>query len=268
VNVFSSDGLWVRQPDPPFTAAETAVQGKEEQRPRRRNLSRIGDGRGRAILTKRSGSLDLCFAGMRPTRADDEESPQNERPAGTRANLTRRNLAQMKPKRRTPKKPSSDAHDAALRKHLIELLRSRGAHADFDAAVDGLPEGLRGARVKELPFTPWRLLEHLRLAQWDILEFSRNPKHESPQWPQGYWPAGDAPPNSAAWDASVTQFRRALTEMEKLVRDSSNDLFAPLPHGQGQTLLREALLVADHNSYHLGQLIMLRRLLGAWKEER
>jgi len=166
---------------------------------------------------------------------------------------------------RKAKKPSSRASGAALRKHLIELLRSRGAHADFDEAVDGLPDALRGARVKEVPFTPWRLLEHLRLAQWDILEFSRNPKHKSPQWPEGYWPEGDAPPSSTAWDASVAAFRRDLAEMEKLVSDSSNDLFAPIPHGEGQTLLREALLVADHNSYHIGQLILLRRLLGAWK---
>lgn len=174
----------------------------------------------------------------------------------------------MKPKRRaskTSKKSSSGVNDAALRKHLIELLRSRGAHADFDEAIDGLPEGLRGARAKDLPFTAWRLVEHLRLAQWDILEFSRNAKHKSPQWPEGYWPDGDAPPNPAAWDASVAAFRRHLADMEKLVKDPSNDLFAPIPHGQGQTLLREAMLVADHNSYHVGQIILLRRLLGAWK---
>ena len=168
-------------------------------------------------------------------------------------------------KRRSPKKGSNGQHDADLRKHLIELLGSRGAHADFDEAIEGLPEELRGARVKDVPFTPWRLLEHLRLAQWDILEFSRNAKHKSPKWPEGYWPDGDAPPNSAAWDASVAAFRRNLVEMEKLVKDPSKDLFAPIPHGQGQTLLREALLVADHNSYHVGQLILLRRLLGAWK---
>ena len=119
--------------------------------------------------------------------------------------------------------------------------------------------------MKDVPFTPWRLLEHLRMAQWDILEFSRNAKHKSPKWPEGYWPDGDAPPNSAAWDASVAAFRRDLVEMEKLVKDPSKDLFDPIPHGQGQTLLREALLVADHNSYHVGQLILLRRLLGAWK---
>jgi len=168
-------------------------------------------------------------------------------------------------KRPAPKKASNGGHDAALRKHLIELLGSRGAHADFDEAIEGLPEELRGARVKDVPFTPWRLLEHLRLAQWDILEFSRNRKHKSPKWLEGYWPDSDVPPNPAAWDASVAAFRRDLGEMEKLVKDPSNDLFAPIPHGQGQTLLREALLVADHNSYHVGQLILLRRLLGAWK---
>jgi len=174
----------------------------------------------------------------------------------------------MKRKRRLPKAPkksSSGANDAALRKQLIELLRSRGAHADFDEAIDGLPEGLRGARVKDVPFTAWRLLEHLRLAQWDILEFSRNAKHKSPKWPEGYWPDADAPPNAAAWDASVAAFRRDLGEMEKLVSDPANNLFAPIAHGQGQTLLREALLLADHTSYHVGQLILLRRMLGAWK---
>ena len=169
------------------------------------------------------------------------------------------------PKRRAAPKPSADAEQAAVRKHLVELLRSRGAHADFDEAIDGLPEALRGTRPKDLPFTAWRLLEHLRLAQWDILEFSRDAKHNSPKWPQGYWPQGDAPADAAAWDASVAAFRRDLAEMERLVTDPSNDLFAPIPHGQGQTLLREALLVADHNSYHVGQLILLRRVLGAWK---
>jgi hypothetical protein len=171
----------------------------------------------------------------------------------------------VKPKRRGSQKRSSDSHDAALRKHLIDLLRSRGAHSDFDEAIEGLPESLRGARVKDVAFTAWRLLEHLRLAQWDILEFSRDAKHKSPPWPEGYWPDADAPPNAAAWDASVAAFRRDLAEMEKLVKDPSNDLFAPIAHGQGQTLLREALLVADHNSYHVGQLILLRRALGAWK---
>lgn len=168
-------------------------------------------------------------------------------------------------KRRISKGSSNIDQDASLRKHVIELLRSKGTHADFEQAIEGLPEELRGARVKELPFTPWRLLEHLRLAQWDILEFSRDPKHKSPKWPEGYWPEGDAPTKAAAWGASVAGFRQDLAEMVKLVKDPSNDLFAPIPHGEGQTLLREALLVADHNSYHIGQFILLRRLLGAWK---
>lgn len=170
-----------------------------------------------------------------------------------------------KAKRRTSKRSSSTDQDASLRKHVIELLRGKGAHADFDHAIEGLPEELRGARAKEAPFTLWRLLEHLRLAQWDILEFSRDPKHKSPKWPEGYWPDGDAPPSAAAWDSSVAAFRRDLAEMVKLVKNSSNDLFTAIPHGEGQTLLREALLVADHNSYHIGEFILLRRLLGAWK---
>jgi hypothetical protein len=156
--------------------------------------------------------------------------------------------------------------DSKLREQVINLLCSRGAHADFDTAIRGLPAGLRGARVKSLPFTPWRLLEHMRIAQWDILEFSRDPKHTSPAWPEGYWPDGDAPPNPSAWRASVAGFRRDLGEMEALVKDPSTDLFAPIPHGTGQTILREALLVADHNAYHVGQLILLRRLLRAWAE--
>jgi len=115
-----------------------------------------------------------------------------------------------------------------------------------------------------VPHTPWRLLEHLRIAQWDILEFSRNPKHVSPSFPDGYWPRSDAPPDAAAWDRSVAAFRADLKAMQDLVADPATDLFALLPHGEGQTILREALLVADHNAYHLGQLVMLRRALGAW----
>jgi hypothetical protein len=110
------------------------------------------------------------------------------------------------------------------------------------------------------------VLEHLRIAQRDILEFSRNPKHVSPDFPAGYWPAGDAPPDDAAWDRSVAAFRADLKAMQDLVADPKTDLFARIPHGQGQTILREALLVADHNAYHLGQLIVVRRALGAWPE--
>jgi hypothetical protein len=155
--------------------------------------------------------------------------------------------------------------DASLRKHLVELLRGGEAHADFEKAIGGLPVKMRGARAKNLPFTPWRLLEHLRIAQWDILEFSRDAKHVSPDWPSGYWPSSDAPPNAAAWTKSVATFRRDLRAMEALVKNPKTDLFARIPHGTGQTILREALLVADHNAYHLGEMVVMRRALGAWK---
>jgi hypothetical protein len=179
----------------------------------------------------------------------------------------------MKPKPRT----SGKSADEIVREHLVNLLRGRGAHADFEKAIAGLPAKLRGARHPEMassqeglhiplaPLTPWRLLEHMRIAQWDILEFSRDAKHISPEWPEGYWPAGDAPPSAAAWNKSVAAFRRDLSQMQALVKNPKMDLYARIPHGDGQTILREAMLVADHNSYHLGQFILLRRLLGAWK---
>jgi len=153
----------------------------------------------------------------------------------------------------------------ALRKHVVELLKGGHAHADFDSAVAGFPVALAGAKPKGAEHTAWELLEHLRIAQWDILEFSRNAKHVSPQWPDGYWPTSGSPPSKTSWPKSVRAFRKDLKAMQDLVTDEVSDLFAPFAHGSGQTLLREALLLADHNSYHLGQLVMLRRLLGAWK---
>jgi uncharacterized damage-inducible protein DinB len=155
--------------------------------------------------------------------------------------------------------------DQSLRHHLLELLRGGSAHLGFDQAIEGLPADLRGARTQELPHTPWQLLEHLRLAQWDILEFSRDPKHVSPKWPEGYWPETAAPPDDSAWDRSVEQLRSDLQAMQDLVADPQTDLFAKIPWGEGQTILREALLVADHNAYHLGQLVTLRQALGAWQ---
>jgi len=156
-------------------------------------------------------------------------------------------------------------HEQSLRKHLVELLAGGSAHAKFDDVIKGLPPELRGTKPPKFPHTAWMLLEHLRLAQWDILEFSRNPKHVSPPWPSGYWPKTEAPPNAAAWNKSVQQFRRDLKAMQTLVANRKTDLFAQIPWGDGQTILREALLVADHNSHHLGQLLDVRRLLGAWK---
>lgn len=156
--------------------------------------------------------------------------------------------------------------DQTLRDQLLWLLRGGDAHLDFDRAVADLPVELRGVKANGVPHTAWRLLEHMRIAQWDILEFSRDPNHVSPKFPDGYWPAGDAPPDDAAWDRSVAAFRADLQAMQALVADPRIDLFVPIPHGQGQSILREALLIVDHNAYHLGQLVMLRRLLGAWQE--
>ncbi len=157
--------------------------------------------------------------------------------------------------------PESDA----LRQHLLDLLRGRNAHADFDAVAADFPSRLRGVKPPSAPYTAWQLLEHMRTAQWDILEFSRDAKHKSPPWPEGYWPKTEAPPNAASWNNSLRSFRADLKAMAKLVADKKTDLFAKIPHGSGQTILREALLIADHNSYHLGQMVLLRRLLGTWK---
>jgi hypothetical protein len=156
---------------------------------------------------------------------------------------------------------------SALREQLLFLLRRGDAHLDFEKAIAGLPPELRGRKPDGVPHSPWRLLEHMRLAQWDILEFTRNPRHVSPPFPEGYWPKGDAPPDAGAWDRSVEAFRADLRAMQGLVADPATDLFTPLPHGEGQTVLREALLLADHNSYHLGQLVVVRRLLGAWNDQ-
>jgi hypothetical protein len=149
-----------------------------------------------------------------------------------------------------------------LRDHLLYLLQGGGAHIGFDDALGDWPAQLLAAKVANFPNTAWMLLEHMRLAQWDILEFSRNSKHISPAWPEGYWPASEAPPDEKAWTASVAAFKKDLRAMEKLVADKKVDLYARIPWGDGQTLLREALLVADHNAYHLGQLVMLRKSIG------
>lgn len=156
--------------------------------------------------------------------------------------------------------------DRVMREQLVELLGGGGAHLTFDDAVADLPAKLRGGKPAGQPHTPWRLVEHMRIAQRDILEFSRNGKHVSPKWPEGYWPEGDGPPSGKAWDETLKHFREDLAAMQDLVADPKTDLLAKIPHGQGQTIFREAMLVADHNAYHLGQLVIVRRLLGAWKE--
>jgi DinB superfamily len=150
-----------------------------------------------------------------------------------------------------------------LRTHLDNLLKMEGAHISFEDTVKDFPAALRGAKPAGAPHTGWQLLEHLRLAQEDILDFSRNPNYEERSFPDDYWPRTEAPPDAAAWDSSVQQFERDLEEMRALIADPDRDLTARIPHGQGQTLLREALLAADHNAYHLGQFMFLRKMLEA-----
>ena len=177
-----------------------------------------------------------------------------------RKKAAKRNATKLRLKK-TPVQPAS-RHDRALRQHLLYLLKESGAHTTFDAAIGDWPVQLAGVKVANFPHTAWMLLEHLRIAQWDILEFSRNSRHVSPAWPEGYWPSSEAPESEQAWKASIAAVKSDLRAMEKLVSDPRVDLFAPLPWGDGQTVLREALLLADHNAYHIGQLVMLRKSIG------
>jgi DinB superfamily len=155
--------------------------------------------------------------------------------------------------------------DRALRDQLARLLDWRDAHPDFEAAVAGLQPWLRGQTPEGLPYSPWQLLEHLRITQHDILEFCHNPAYTELEWPDEYWPETAAPPTDQAWEESLAGFRRDLAELRALANDTT-DLFAAIPHGSGQTYLRELLLVADHNAYHIGQLVAVRRLLSAWRQ--
>ncbi|HMD30731.1 MAG TPA: DinB family protein [Candidatus Acidoferrales bacterium] len=157
--------------------------------------------------------------------------------------------------------------EKSLREQLRQFVGWGEAHANWPDALKNLPARLRGVRPAGAPHSAWELLEHARLAQHDILEFSRNPKHVSPDFPSGYWPKSPAPPNGAAWEKSIRAFLRDREAMRKLVADPKTDLLARIPHGSGQTVLREALLTADHNAYHLGQFVLVRRLLGAWPKE-
>ena len=155
-------------------------------------------------------------------------------------------------------------NNKSVRDHVLQLLEGGHAHVTFEAAVKGIPAALRGKRPKGVEHSLWEIVEHMRIAQRDILEFSRDAKHVSPQWPDGYWPKTKTPPNDKAWAQTIRAFTADLKAMRKLVEADSTDLFA-IPHGDGQTILREALLAADHNAYHLGELVLVRRLLGAWK---
>ena len=157
-------------------------------------------------------------------------------------------------------------NEEALRQQLANMLDWGEAHVDFEKALSHMPFKQQGRVPPGLPHSAWQLLEHMRIALWDILEFTRGSQHTSPKWPDGYWPATVAPPDDKAWKRSVDSFLGDLEGMRRLITDPASDLFQPLAHGTGQTLLREALLAADHNAYHLGQLVLVRKALAAWPE--
>ena len=216
-------------------------------------------------------------------RADDEPQHADRNAGGLR--LHRRRLFGMDEGRRVRVDAGRAAHrsrldghrhqvtcvgrcatvsDAALRELVGRLLAWEDAHATFDSAVDGLPPAHRGVTPPGLPYSPWQLLEHVRLAQEDILDFCRNPHYREMTWPDDFWPASAAPPDGRAWEESVRRVREDRHTLQAMAADPSIDLGARIPHGRGQTYLRELLLVADHNAYHVGQLVLVRRLLGSW----
>ncbi|MEJ2051557.1 MAG: DinB family protein [Calditrichota bacterium] len=151
-----------------------------------------------------------------------------------------------------------------LRERLLYVLEGKGAHVSFEDAIADFPEDYRGKKFPGLPYTAWQLLEHMRLSQWDILDFSRNPKYMSQNWPDDYWPKDEEPPDKNAWDNSIKLFLRDRKDMQSLVQNPSINLYTKIPHGSGQNILREALLVADHNAYHLGEMVLLRKIFGIW----
>ena len=156
---------------------------------------------------------------------------------------------------------SHEAYDQPLRDHLLYLLRGGGAHMSLEDFFKDFPADRCDRRIENLPYTAWQILEHMRIAQWDILEFSRNGAYESPEFPKGYWPHPDELGDAKRWKATSQQLRSDLEEMVALVASPTTDLFAKIPHGDGQTILREALLVADHNAYHLGALAVMGRMV-------
>jgi len=155
--------------------------------------------------------------------------------------------------------------DEIVRKQLIKLLQEAQAHASFDEAIKGLPEKLRSVVPENLPYSIWQIVEHIRITQWDILEFSRDANHKSPKWPEKYWPKEKAPKDDKQWEDTIKQIKADQGEFVELLKDEQNDLYEPFSWGDGQNLLREAMLIADHNSYHTGEIIVIRRLLKSWK---
>jgi hypothetical protein len=154
--------------------------------------------------------------------------------------------------------------NSSLVQHLLDLLNGGNAHATFDQAVKGIPIAKAGVRPEGTPYSAWELVEHMRIAQHDILKFSQGPDWVSPKWPEGYWPKSAKPSSAVQWRGAVRAFHTNLAGFEKLLRARAAELDTPFPWGDGQTLLRQALLIADHNAYHIGQLVLVRRLLGIW----
>jgi hypothetical protein len=156
------------------------------------------------------------------------------------------------------------ADDTALRSFLQKILAWEDAHVGFDRALADIPENLRGTQPAGLPYSLWQLVEHLRLAQHDILDFCRNSNYREMKWPEDYWPSSPEPPSAEAWDKSIAAYKADRNALEQIAANTKFDLAARIPHGSGQTYLRELLLVADHNAYHVGQIVLVRRLLGCW----
>jgi hypothetical protein len=161
--------------------------------------------------------------------------------------------------------PAKKSDDAITREQLTDLITKGNAHATFDKVIEGLPFKDLGVKPGNLPYSIWNLVDHIRITQWDILEFSRDPHHKSPKWPDEYWPKEDAPATEMEWQKTLKQIKKDRDDFIELIKNPSSDLFTPFPHGEGQNLLREALLIADHTSYHSGEIIVLRRLLNNWK---
>jgi hypothetical protein len=157
-------------------------------------------------------------------------------------------------------------NDQILRDQLLEFLRGASAHADFDAAVKDFPDKHYGTKPHGAPYSAWQLLDHIRFTLRDLLDFSTNPNYLTPEWPAGYWPKSEAPASPQEWKASVESVKKDMSEFEQLIADEKSNLYAKIPWGEGQTLLREILLAGDHNSYHLGQIVLIRKQLDSWKD--
>jgi hypothetical protein len=155
---------------------------------------------------------------------------------------------------------------AILVENLVDLIEKGNAHISLDKSLENIPFSLSGERPGNLPYSIWQITEHIRIAQWDILEFSRNAKHVSPKWPEGYWPKAAAPKSENAWEKCVQQIQADRTSFTELIKNAGDNLYKPFEYGTGQSLLKEALVLADHNSYHTGEIIIIRRLLNSWNK--